>query len=129
MKHNIDLTENFDFNRHSGGRLVPYIAEKVFSKIPWKFSKSDEFWSDEQPLIVCGTGNFRKQFNQYSDLNSGDFCDCCGSPFRIPWRFEIGVCKTCHDYYITHEFNRHLRVPWSRSTNVPIQNSQILTGF
>ena len=108
MKRNVDLTENrfFSNNNSFNGILIPgLIASKKF---PWsafveKIETDEDFKLKNQidAIIVVGDKKTRAKTKFYREMDSLDYCDCCGKRMNlIPWDKEIGVCHQCHNYYL-----------------------------
>lgn len=115
MKRNVDLTENRFFSRDNWftdiamGALTLGILTK--EKFPWnahlkQIYSDDDFDEDHQrkAVIVVGNKKTRKKVKEYRQMDSLDYCDCCGKRMNLkPWDLETGVCDKCNDYYQKQE--------------------------
>jgi len=104
MKNNIDLTENRIFSRNN---LHPWTIADFFStRIPWRQLKqihSDDdlgLGHQKKSIIAVGNKEQRAKVRHYREIDSLDYCDCCGVRMNlIPWDKEIGVCRKCNENY------------------------------
>lgn len=111
MKNNIDLTENRIFSRDSFGLWNLTITDLLKFDFPWnvhltEIRSDDEFDLDHQRKSIIATGNKkqRAEVQHYREMDSLDYCDCCGAKMNlIPWNREIGVCRKCEEYYESHD--------------------------
>ena len=111
MKRNIDLTENrfFSsttwFNDIAMGVLTLGIL--TGEKFPWnahleQIHSDDDLDMDHQRKAIIAVGNkkTRAKVKEYRQMDSLDYCDCCGKRMNLkPWDLEIGICHQCNDYY------------------------------
>lgn len=110
MKRNVDLTENRFF---SSDRWFTDIAQSVLtiglitrSKFPWnaylkQIHSDDELCEERQrkAIIVVGDKKTRAKVKEYRQMDSQEYCDCCGKRLNLkPWDLEIGVCHKCLKY-------------------------------
>lgn len=104
MKNNIDLTENQMF---SATRVSNVLNIFVNIKSPWNIPiqevrTNDDLDLDHQKntIIIVGNKETREKIKFYRKMDSSDYCDCCGKRMNlIPWDIELGVCRSCDDYY------------------------------
>ena len=115
MKRNVDLTENRFFSSNNWfndiamGMLTLGIITK--EKFPWnahlqQIRSDDDFDMDHQRKAIIAVGNkaMRAKVKEYRQMDSLDYCDCCGKRMNLkPWDREIGVCRKCNDYYQEQE--------------------------
>lgn len=115
MKRNVDLTENRFFSSNNWfndiamGMLTLGIVTK--EKFPWnahlqQIRSDDDFDMDYQRKAIITVGNkaMRAKVKEYRQMDSLDYCDCCGKRMNLkPWDKEIGVCRKCNDYYQEQE--------------------------
>jgi exonuclease III len=109
MKRNVDLTENMFFSSVSTFNSVFNSAIKSITdrKFPWVASfmeiASDDD-SQKDAIIIAGDKEIRARIKSYREMDSIDYCDCCGRRMNlIPWDREIGICHECNDYYLKDE--------------------------
>lgn len=108
MKRNVDLTENMIFTSNLVTNIS--ISNIINNKeMPWsrsmKLLKSDDDMDlDHQRRSVIAVGNkaTRAQVKYYREMDSLDYCDCCGKRMNLkPWDREIGICHQCNnDMYV-----------------------------
>lgn len=103
MKRNVDLTEDMIFSRN----FAPIISIRSLinkKEMPWtrfimkQISSDDDIDLDHQRESIIALGNkaTRAKIKFYRELDSWDYCDCCGKEMNlIPWDREIGVCHEC----------------------------------
>lgn len=111
MKRNVDLTENRFF---SGDNFfgdftlgVLTIGSIVKSKYPWtayleEIKTDDDLDLEHQKKSIIALGNKRKreEIRKYRQMDSLNYCDCCGVRMNLkPWDREIGICHKCDNYY------------------------------
>ena len=80
-------------------------------KFPWnayikEIKSDDDFDMDHQrkAIIAVGDKTTRAKVKEYRQMDSLDYCDCCGTRMNLkPWDREIGVCHKCNDYYQKQE--------------------------
>ena len=115
MKRNVDLTENRFFSSDNWfaditmGVLTLGIITK--EKFPWnarlqQIRSDDDLDLDHQRKAIIAVGNkaMRAKVKEYRQMDSLDYCDCCGTRMNLkPWDREIGVCHKCNDYYQKQE--------------------------
>ena len=105
MKRNVDLTENMFFS--NGGWSNNFRIIDFDRKFPWVASfmeiASDDD-SQRDAIIIAGDKETRARIKSYREMDSIDYCDCCGRRMNlIPWDREIGLCHECNDYYLKDE--------------------------
>ena len=101
MKRNVDLTENRLFSNNILFSLI------IGEKFPWNTSleeirSDDDFDLDHQEKAIIAVGNksARAKERFYREMDSPDYCDCCGKRMNLkPWDMEIGICHKCYNYY------------------------------
>ena len=113
MKENIDLTESMIFSRGNRqfGTLGSMINKSLFNecRFPWNIkptkSKDDlDLGHQRKSVIALGDKATRAKIKKYRQMDSLDYCDCCGKRMNLkPWDREIGVCHKCNDYYQEQE--------------------------
>lgn len=126
MKNNVDLTENQIFSRNNlfaDMELNEFMLSMLArTKIPWdlknfsQIKSGDEFDLDHQrkSLIAIGDKKNRAEIAEYREMDSKDYCDCCGTRMNLkPWNKEIGICRKCDEYY---EKQNKENIPWKRKT-------------
>lgn len=109
MKENIDLTESMLFSRGSRqfGTLGSMINKSLFNecRFPWniKTIKSEDdldLGHQRKSIIALGNKTTRAKIKEYRQMDSLDYCDCCGVRMNLkPWDRELGVCHKCNEYY------------------------------
>lgn len=115
MKRNVDLTENrfFSSNNWFNDIAIGVLTLGIITgeKFPWNAHireiKSDgDLDLDHQRKSIIAVGNkaMRAKVKEYRQMDSLDYCDCCGKRMNLkPWDLEIGVCHQCNDYYQKQE--------------------------
>lgn len=114
LKSNIDLTNNEMFSR----RQITINFEKR-QKIPWNIAESFiEVHSDKDlgyskfEGILTGNKSQRQRRKMYMAMDSGDYCDCCGTYLKkIPWDRTYGVCRKCYKRMEDDPINKR-DFPW-----------------
>ena len=115
MKRNIDLTENRMFSSDnwltdmSIGVLT--LGLITGEKFPWNahittIHSDDGFDLDRQRknIIAVGDKVSRAKVKEYRQMDSLDYCDCCGIRMNLkPWDKEIGICHKCNNHYQKQE--------------------------
>ena len=115
MKRNVDLTENRFFSSDNWftniamGVLTLGIITK--EKFPWnahlkQIHSDDDFDADHQRKAIIAVGNkkTRAKVKEYRQMDSLDYCDCCGKRMNLkPWDWEMGICHQCNNYYQKQE--------------------------
>ena len=115
MKRNVDLTENRFFSSNNWfndvaiGRLT--LGMITGERFPWnayikEIKSDDNFDMDHQrkAIIAVGDKTTRAKVKEYRQMESLDYCDCCGTRMNLkPWDREIGICHKCNDYYQKRE--------------------------
>lgn len=106
MKRNVDLTENRIF---SGGNFFGALgvstSPTIKSEYPWiahlKGITDDLYLKcQKDSIIAIGTKNNRLEIKYLCQMDSLNYCDCCGVRMNLkPWEREIGVCHKCNSYY------------------------------
>lgn len=107
MKRNVDLTENRFFSNDSRFNGVLFPSVIFAGKFPWNASveiivSDDDLDADHQRKAIIAVGNkaTRAKVKFYREMDSEDYCDCCGVRMNlIPWDREIGVCHKCNGYH------------------------------
>lgn len=111
MKRNVDLTESrfFSSNNRFNDISISVLTLGIITgeKFPWNTNieelKSDgDFDMDYQrkAIIAVGDKAIRAKVKGYRQMDSLDYCDCCGKRMNLkPWDWEIGVCHKCNQYY------------------------------
>lgn len=115
MKRNVDLTENrfFSINNWFNDVVIGRLTLGMITgeKFPWnayikEIKSDDDFDMDHQrkAIIAVGDKTTRAKVKEYRQMDSLDYCDCCGTRMNLkPWDREIGVCHKCNDYYQKQE--------------------------
>lgn len=111
MKRNVDLTENRFFSNNNLFDGVLTIGLITGEKFPWnafvkRIMSDDDLNSDRQRKAIIAVGNkaTRAKVKFYRELDSLDYCDCCGRRMNLkPWDIEIGVCHICNNYYLKEQ--------------------------
>lgn len=127
MKNNIDLTSNEMFSRIPIKELSHW--KLIGQKYPWEYYEMTEIKSEEDfkpkfESIFTGDKRERQRKQFAFKMESGDYCDCCGSYLKIiPWdkMDNICLCKTCKKEMskITN------KVPWIKDTNMKANRNLI----
>lgn len=125
MKSNIDLTENRIFSRNSQNPLDLTITDFFNTKVPWKIQSTQIHSDDEldlehqrKSIIAVGNREQRAEVRHYREMDSLDYCDCCGTRMNlIPWDREIGVCRKCDEYYKKTDLGFD-RCKWRKKDNI-----------
>ena len=109
MKENIDLTESMIFSRGSRqfGTFGSLINKSLLNecRFPWniKIIKSEDdldLGHQRKSVIALGDKTTRAKIKEYRQMDSLDYCDCCGRRMNLkPWDRELGVCHKCNEYY------------------------------
>ena len=109
MKENIDLTESMIFSRGSRqfGTFGSLINKSLLNecRFPWniKIIKSEDdldLGHQRKSVIALGDKATRAKIKEYRQMDSLDYCDCCGVRMNLkPWDRELGVCHKCNEYY------------------------------
>ena len=106
MKSNIDLTENRMFRDNTTFSGIINCIRHI--KFPWGddglslINSKDELDLEHQrkSLIALGNREKRAEIKMYREMDSPDYCDCCGARMNLkPWDKEIGICHKCEEYY------------------------------
>ena len=109
MKENIDLTESMLFSR--GSRQFDILGALINKsqlnecRFPWniKTIKSEDgldLGHQRKSVIALGDKATRAKIKEYRQMDSLDYCDCCGRRMNLkPWDRELGVCHKCNEYY------------------------------
>ena len=103
MKRNVDLTENRFFSNNNLFNGVLTLALVTGEKFPWnvfveKVMSDDDLDADHQRKAIIAVGNkaTRAKVTFYREMDSEDYCDCCGVRMNLkPWDREIGICHKC----------------------------------
>lgn len=114
MKRNVDLTENRFFSSNKFNDIaigVLTLGIITGEKFPWnahirEIKSDDDLDLDHQRKSIIAVGNkaMRAKVKEYRQMDSLDYCDCCGKRMNLkPWDLEIGVCHQCNDYYQKQE--------------------------
>lgn len=111
MKRNVDLTWNrfFSSNNWLNDSAIGVLTFSgiTVEKFPWnayikEIKSNDEFDLEHQRKSIIAVGNkaMRAKVKKYRQMNSFDYCDCCGVRMNLkPWDGEIGICHKCNNYY------------------------------
>lgn len=111
MKRNVDLTENRFFSNNNWFNGVLTLGLVTGEKFPWnafveRVMSDDDLDSDRQRKAIIAVGNkvTRAKVKFYREMDSEDYCDCCGVRMNLkPWDREIGVCHKCENYYLKEQ--------------------------
>lgn len=115
MKRNVDLTENrfFSSNNRFNDISIGVLTLGIITgeKFPWnahirEIKTDDDLDLDHQRKSIIAVGNkkTRVKVKKYRQMDSLDYCDCCGIRMNLkPWDKEIGVCHKCDEYYQKQE--------------------------
>lgn len=115
MKRNVDLTENrfFSSNNQFNDISIDVLTLGLIAgeKFPWnvhtrEIKTDDDLDLDHQRKSIIAVGNkkTRVKVKEYRQMDSLDYCDCCGIRMNLkPWDKEIGVCHKCDEYYQKQE--------------------------
>ena len=109
MKENIDLTESMIFSRGNWqfdilGSMINKLMLNEY-RFPWniKTIKSEDdldLGHQRKSVIVLGDKATRAKIKECRQMDSLDYCDCCGARMNLkPWDRELGVCHKCNEYY------------------------------
>ena len=109
MKENIDLTETMIFSRGNWqfdilGSMINKLMLNEY-RFPVKIKKiklEDDLDIEHQgkSVIALGDKATRAKIKEYRQMDSLDYCDCCGTRINLkPWDRELGVCHKCNEYY------------------------------
>lgn len=120
MRDNIDLTANRMFQSHR--RVVmPGWVSTVLGKYPWNKPPlmlasdldNDILHGRNIPLIVLGNKSDRHSTTTIMQIDSGEYCDCCGAYLNaIPWDRTYGLCRKCMEDMRKNYGNRAEIIPW-----------------
>lgn len=104
MKRNIDLTESRIFSNDIFRQFLKTEVARRFLGKPWEHRKivvinsEDDLEHQKESIIALGNKTKRAEIRGYREMDSLDYCDCCGARMNLhPWDREIGVCHKC-DY-------------------------------
>lgn len=83
------------------------ITDFFNTKVPWEIQLTQIHSDDEldlehqrKAIIPVGNREQRAEVRHYREMDSLDYCDCCGARMNlIPWDREIGVCRKCDEHY------------------------------
>ena len=111
MKRNVDLTSNRFFNNNNWFNGVLTLGLVTGEKFPWnafaeRVTSDDDLDSDLQRKAIIAVGNkaTRAKGKFYREMDSEDYCDCCGARMNLkPWDREVGVCHKCENYYLKEQ--------------------------
>lgn len=110
MKRNVDLTSQEMFSRRSGlaERLIRIpklwwldntpapIREYPLYEAHGRISVRQHRDAHVRELIFTGSSESRAYKRMMGNIDSGDYCDCCGrSLIIIPWKRRYGLCDKC----------------------------------
>ena len=120
MKENVDLTENRLFSNDWLGDILTFNLITV-NKFPWNASikeirTNDDLDLDHQKnaIITVGNKKTRAKVKFYREMDSSDYCDCCGKRMNTkPWNKEIGTCHNCDNIFFKDED----KCIWRKNTN------------
>ena len=120
MKRNVDLTAAGMFSRAPRRNLI------AFTPRIWWMRINNEEGSEQrsnlngyltvanqaaEELIITGTRHRRHLMQLEADINSGDYCDCCGvSLMKKPWARQYGLCIACSNSLDDKVINRNTGV-------------------
>lgn len=128
MRRNIDLTENMMFSSPSmGARSINLrLMRKEFGRklhlwnpYVWSNGKAKDSIIDRQKqLVPLGDREEREFIRECIEMDSGNFCDCCGASLLVhPWARTYGLCPRCDkDIEINHNSHR-IEMPWYYSAD------------
>lgn len=130
MKSNVDLTENRIFSSNNIGLRNINISFIVGEKFPWNvfldiIKTEDELDLEHQKNSIIAVGNkeTRAKIQFYREMDSLDYCDCCGKRMNLkPWDREFGVCHSCNNHFSKEED----KCRWRKITKETIRSSPIL---
>lgn len=111
MKRNVDLTSNRFFSNNNWFNGVLTLGLVTGEKFPWnafteRVMSDDDLDSDLQRKAIIAVGNkaTRAKVKFYREMDSEDYCDCCGARMNLkPWDREVGVCHKCENYYLKEQ--------------------------
>ena len=115
MKRNVDLTENRFFSNdgwlNNMNTSVWTLGLLTGEKFPWnahlkQINSDDDLDLDHQrkSIIAIGNKTMRAKVKEYRQMDSLDYCDCCGKRMNLkPWNWELGICHQCNEYYQKQE--------------------------
>ena len=111
MKRNVDLTSNRFFSNNNWFNGVLTLGLVTGEKFPWnafaeRVMSDDDLNSDLQRKAIIAAGNkaTRAKVKFYREMDSEDYCDCCGARMNLkPWDREVGVCHKCENYYLKEQ--------------------------
>ena len=115
MKRNVDLTENRFFSNddwlNNMITSVWTLGLLTGEKFPWnahlkQIKSDDDLDLDHQRKSIIAIGNkaMRAKVKEYRQMDSLDYCDCCGKRMNLkPWNWELGICNQCNEYYQKQE--------------------------
>lgn len=103
MKRNVDLTENRFFSNNNLFNGIITLSLITREKFPWntfieRIMSDDDLDADHQRKAIIAVGNkaTRAKVKFYREMDSEDYCDCCGVRMNLkPWDREIGICHKC----------------------------------
>lgn len=101
MKRNVDLTENRLFTNQLNRVLITITGKEI----PWNVKSDDNVDDlDLYQIIVTGNKEARAKVRFYREMDSLDYCDCCGKRMSLKsWDREIGVCHQCNNHVFKDE--------------------------
>lgn len=131
MKRNIDLTENRIFSSNNIGLRNINISFITREKFPWnvfldRIKTEDELDLEHQKNSIIAVGNkeTRAKIQFYREMDSLDYCDCCGKRMNLkPWDREFGICHSCNERLLKEEEDK---CKWRKNTKETIRNAPIL---
>lgn len=111
MKRNVDLTSNRFFSNNNRFNGVLTLGLVTGEKFPWnafveRVMSDDDLDTDHQRKAIIAVGNkvTRAKVKFYREMDSEDYCDCCGVRMNLkPWDRELGVCHKCERYYLKEQ--------------------------
>lgn len=123
---NIDLTENRDFrgsvrlmgrvhlfeDKQFWKDLMEREQKRIFGTLPWNVYPINDLYKYDG-LVALGNSEQRTQAIEiyYWGTNNSTVCDCCGKKYKkIPWEYNIGLCKECKTYHNKH---KEINFPWT----------------
>ena len=108
MKENVDLTEDGFFSNNISFTNIltdSFLRLVTNSNFPWslnveKVESEYDLEHQRESIIVVGNKSTREKVEFFRQMDSMDYCDCCGKRMNLkPWDVEIGVCHKCSEHY------------------------------
>ena len=82
--------------------LLNTIYDKKINPLEKNEDSEDDLDLEHQgkSVIALGDKATRAKIKEYRQMDSLDYCDCCGARMNLkPWDRELGVCHKCNEYY------------------------------